>query len=405
MRILFLTSIFPQPDNPLRGIFSLYLCRAMASDHKLKIVAPWSWLKQLQFRWDRLRGANASWRVPSDLEVEYPCYYYPPKVLRFAYHWFMWRSMRNRMDSILREFQPECVVSYWAHPDGAVAVTIARRMGIPCAVMIGGSDVLLLVRDSNRKKQIVRVLNAADAVIPVGSHLREAVLSLGIPENKTHIVPRGIDREVFSPGNRIEARRRLGIPQAPRVLVWVGNMVPLKGVDVLLTAFEQLIKTGQSLRLYLIGRGPLRNELMTQCSNRGISEAVCFAGPIEHSALPDWYRAANLTVLPSRSEGVPNVLRESLACGTPFVASRVGGIPELAQDDMCELVPPDDANSLANAIMRALDRSSPSLRNDEVNQTWGQSADQLTAILADLVRQKRRNDESLSVVSKSGIQL
>src|SRR5207247_9071660 len=84
------------------------------------------------------------------------------------------------------------------------------------------------------------------------------------------------------------------------------------------------------------------------------SGGVSCAGPLPHAELPDWYRAANLTVLPSRSEGMPNVLRESLACGTPFVASRVGGIVEIAEACSGHLVPPDDPGALAEAIGRTL---------------------------------------------------
>jgi glycosyltransferase involved in cell wall biosynthesis len=81
---------------------------------------------------------------------------------------------------------------------------------------------------------------------------------------------------------------------------------------------------------------------------------VTFVGYVPHADLPDWYRAADLTVLPSRSEGIPNVLLESIACGTPFVASRVGGIPEVADPLVDRLVAPGDRDALASAIIHAL---------------------------------------------------
>ena len=94
--------------------------------------------------------------------------------------------------------------------------------------------------------------------------------------------------------------------------------------------------------LYLVGDGPLCRDLVARAVALGVSARVTFAGPKLHDELPEWYRAADLTVLPSRSEGLPNVLRESLACGTPFVASNVGEINEIADSRFSLLVPPKD---------------------------------------------------------------
>src|SRR5207248_616882 len=109
-----------------------------------------------------------------------------------------------------------------------------------------------------------------------------------------------------------------------------------------------------AFRLSLVGDGPLRSRLEAERAARGLAETVSFAGAVAHDRLQPWYRAADRFVLPSLSEGVPNVLREALACGTPFVASRVGGIPELAADGASLLVPPGDAAALAEALARAL---------------------------------------------------
>ena len=101
------------------------------------------------------------------------------------------------------------------------------------------------------------------------------------------------------------------------------------------------------LRVCLVGDGPQRGRLQARAAAPGLAGRVVFAGAVGHETLPLWYRAADLTVLPSLSEGVPNVLLESLACGTPFVASRVGSIPDLTLDPENDLVPPGDPVALA----------------------------------------------------------
>jgi glycosyltransferase involved in cell wall biosynthesis len=111
---------------------------------------------------------------------------------------------------------------------------------------------------------------------------------------------------------------------------------------------------------------------------------VTFAGYVPHADLPDWYRAANLTVLPSRSEGVPNVLLESIACGTPFVASRVGGIPEVADPLVDRLVAPNDRDALADAIVHSLTSPSRITRRTMPVSTVN-SAEHLLALLTSVV--------------------
>ena len=234
------------------------------------------------------------------------------------------------------------MLGYWAHPDGEAAVRAAATANVPAVVMVGGSDVLLLTGDSARRRCILGVLSSADAVLTVGHDLRERLLGMGLPAPRIHAFSRGVDESVFHPGDKAEARARLGVAPDVRLFLWVGRMVPVKGLDVLLAACAILHRKGAAFRLALVGDGPLRRSLEEQAATLGLGDTVMFAGSVAHGRLGDWYRAADLTVLPSRSEGVPNVLLESLACGTPFVASRVGGVPALAPDPRA-LVPPGDA--------------------------------------------------------------
>ena len=140
-------------------------------------------------------------------------------------------------------------------------------------------------------------------------------------------------------------------------------MVPVKGLDVLLQAWEQVTVRGSAL--YLVGKGPLEASLRKRANSVSLKGRVRFVGSVAHDALPDWYRAAELTVLSSHSEGTPNVLLESLACGTPFLASRVGGIHELTDDPDRDLVPPGDPQALAAALTNRL--SAPPVEKAKVH--------------------------------------
>jgi glycosyltransferase involved in cell wall biosynthesis len=353
MRLLFLTNVFPSPLEPTKGVFNLDLVRALADAHQVRVLSPISWLTELQAR---IRGASLGAErraLRDDVDIHYPRFYYTPGILRQFYGSFLWRSVRPTLKAHLDADPPDAVLGYWAHPDGEVAVRVARRLNVPAVVMVGGSDVLILARDQSRRRRIATVLQQADAVVATSQDLRTRVIEMGIAPSKIHVVSRGVDTRLFSPGDKKEARRRLRIfPSAGAVLLWVGRMVPVKGLDILLHACALLQQSGLAFHLCLVGDGPLRGWVEQQCRALGVPTTL--PGAVPHEDLPDWYRAADLTVLPSRSEGVPNVLRESLACGTPFVASRVGGIPEIAPCPERQLVPPEDAQALAFTISRAL---------------------------------------------------
>jgi teichuronic acid biosynthesis glycosyltransferase TuaC len=380
MRVLFYSSIFPRAWNATLGVYCLHLCRALRDlGHEVRVVSPRSWLER------PTRNAAPTPGL-SDLRVEYPTFFHPPRILRNEYHRFMALSSRRAMRRAMAEFQPDCVLSYWAHPDGAVAARFARAAGIPAAVIVGGSDVLILGRQSSRRSSVIRALRDIDAIIAVSRDLASVVVDeLGIPQRKVHVVYQGIDKALFTPGSSSEARRRLGIPESGQVLLTVGSLVPVKGIDVLLESFARLRTRVEhrGLRLYLVGDGTSRSALEAQGARLGLSEALHFTGKVDQRQLPDWYRAANLMVLASRSEGIPNVLRESLSCKTPFVATHVGGVHELAAGTQMPLVPPDDPVALAEAIAASLAKPAPSLDAPALT-SWRESTQQIVDVFTQL---------------------
>ena len=381
MKLLLVTSIFPSPLQPNRGAFNREMVRAIASHHQVKAIAPVAW--PLVFRARRAGHAWDTARFVDDAEVRHPTYYYTPKVLRAWYGAFFWWSIRRTVGNLLQGFAPDVVIGYWSHPDGISAVRIARRLGLPAVVMVGGTDILVLGQQRSRRRAIRRVLDDADAVIAVSQDLKRALRTWGVPERRVHVVYRGIDAQRFNPGDRAAARRRLGIEPGKRVVLWVGHMAPVKGLDVLVDACAAAVER-LDFHLYLVGHGSAASNLQRRCARLGITSRVTFVGYVAHADLPDWYRAANLLVLPSRSEGVPNVLLESIACGTPFVASRVGGIPEIADPLVDRLVAPNDREALADAIVHSLIAPSRITRRTMPISTVN-SAEHLLAVLTAVV--------------------
>ncbi len=389
MRILFLSSIFPHGTARVTGTFNLQRCRALAAEHEFCVVAPRSFLDV----W-RTRHQNAvedRW-VPETygLDVSYPTYFYTPGFARAEYGEMMWWSLRGHLRRVVDRFRPDVVVSYWAHPDGEVALRVAQPLGIPSVVIVGGSDVLLLPKDRRRRPKIERVLRETSAVVTVSEGLRQTVIQLGADPQRVVVNYQGVDDQLFSDGDALAARQRLSLPNDRRLLLWIGRMVDVKGLDLLIAAFQVAHQRDPRLMLMLVGNGPLKKSLQADVHRRGLTEHVLFAGPKTQEQLPDWYRASDLFVLSSWSEGLPNVLRESLACGRPFVSTDVGSVREIAdskgQPPFAELVTTRDATDFANAIAHAIKPEYLAAARIAPARSWRETARGKIALLERLLQ-------------------
>src|SRR5439155_13936951 len=143
---------------PTKGVFNLELARALAQAQQLRVISPVPWTDAWRARRRNARHGRECVQAIDGIAVHYPRFYYPPKVLRRFYGWFLWQSVRGTLQRLLQSSVPDAVLGYWAHPDGEVAVRIARMIGVPAIVMVGGSDVLLLAREKGRRRCIENVL-------------------------------------------------------------------------------------------------------------------------------------------------------------------------------------------------------------------------------------------------------
>jgi glycosyltransferase involved in cell wall biosynthesis len=373
-RILFLSMVYPRAYDRTRGTFCYATCKALARRHELRVVSPVAWLERLK------NGPAADESFRRDVgPTDFPLFVYPPGIWQHAHGWWMWQSIGRSLTKAACEFQPDAILSYWADPDGTVAVRLGQRLKLPVGIIVGGSDVLLLPRQPRRRRVICRTLVAADAVFTVSRDLEDKTVALGVAAERVYVVYQGVD-ETFCPGDATVARRAVGLSADRLVVLWVGKMVPVKGLEVLLDAFAIVAAANPLAMLVLVGHGPLRAAVVQQISSLGLADRVRLVGAVHSEELPNWYRAADVTVLSSHSEGIPNVLRESLACGTPYVATRVGGIAELSNEEANCLVPPGEAQALATAVLNSLARRQR-IPADAVQRGWQAYADRLVEVL------------------------
>jgi glycosyltransferase involved in cell wall biosynthesis len=405
MHLLFLSQTFPDADHPAQGSYNVALCRALAANHTVTAVAPRGWTQTLRSMLDGSRFAASPAAKTAGIECRYPTFWYTPGIRHAQHGEWLWRSV-SRTVRLIHDRRPiDCVLSYWAHPDGEAGLRAAQFAGVPHAVIVGGSDVLLLPQRRDRRDAVCRVLRDSDAVITVGEGLRQAVIGLDVDPARIHTIYQGVDVDRFHPGDRAAARRRLGLPAGRSLLLWVGRMVEVKRLDVLIAACRELQISGLDLELCLAGDGPLRSTIERAVHEAGLNERVRFIGSVRHEELPEWYRAADATVLSSRSEGLPNVLRESLACGTPFAATDVGSISEIADPAWSRLSPVDDARGLARAITEVLTPECRAAAARYRARTWSACAADVCRLFERLKAERSGSEcgdgrESFEIVSR-----
>ncbi|HKB27253.1 MAG TPA: glycosyltransferase [Methylomirabilota bacterium] len=252
---------------------------------------------------------------------------------------------------------------YWL--SGVAALALRDRWGVPVLQMFHtlGRPKNRAARSAGelepaiRLREETRIVGAADRIVAANDVERAELLrAYGAGAQRIATIPCGVDTELFTPGDRAAARRELGLDARP-VLLWVGRMAPIKGLDTLLAAVGRLCAAGTEARLLIVGGDaddpPNGHEasLRAQIRRLRLDGAVSFVGPQPQERLPIYYAAADVTVVPSYYESFGMVALEAMACGSPVIASRVGGLVTTVRDGVTGfLVPESDVAALAERI-------------------------------------------------------
>ena len=352
LRIAVATHFFPSSSQPLRGQPIYQITKALSKMADVRVFCvdfAYPRCKFLRPRSFLHRNAEASHTVPG-VKVEYLHYPTLPVVTRLLNGYNCGRVLLPR----LRKFCPDLVIGYNVYPDGYGVVSAARELGIPVIIGAIGSDVLR-VPSYFVGRLTEQTLRRASFVLTVSDDLRDRVLQWGISQNKCQTIHNGCDFDIFKPASREAVRNELSIDPNAELIVFVGRFVPLKGLRELFEAAATLSKSRARIQVVCIGEGPMDRELRSRASQPDIKGHVTFVGGASPGEIARWLAASDVFCLPSHSEGCPNVVIEALSCGRPVVASNVGGIPELLNSRCGILVPPKDAQLLAQGLSQALD--------------------------------------------------
>ena len=255
------------------------------------------------------------------------------------------RTFAKAVETRLRPDPPQILHShYWL--SGWAGLLVKRSLRIPLANSFHtlGRVKGASLRSDDAPETLLRiaaeheVIEGSDCVMAsTPAEAAELMEQYGADPNRLCTSPPGVDHRLFRPGSQQSARRRLGLGPGP-VVLFVGRIQPLKGVDVLLEAFGRIEKIYPEATLLIVGgpSGPRGQRELLMLRQRavglGVLGRVKFYGPLPHGLLADFYRAADVVVVPSRAESFGLVAAEAQACGTPVVAAKVGGLVYVVDD-------------------------------------------------------------------------
>jgi teichuronic acid biosynthesis glycosyltransferase TuaC len=358
-RVLVFSTLFPNAAQPNHGVFvENRLAHTLAlGGLEATVIAPAPYFPSRH----PLFGRYAVFaRVPAQerrggLEVLHPRYLVAPKIGALLTPWTLYRAGLRAARALQARGQAFDVIdAHYFFPDGVAAAALGRALRLPVVITARGTDLTLIPRDKGARRGIMWAAREAAVCVAVCDDLRQRLTALGAPEDRTLTLRNGVDLERFSPGDRAASRAARGLNGL--VLLSVGSLIPRKGHALTIEAMQR----HPDAVLLIAGSGPLRGELEALARELGVADRVRFLGEVPHTELVDLYRAADIMVLASEREGWANVLLESMACGTPVVATAVNGAPEVVRSRAAGvLVWERTAEGLAAAI-DAIRRNAPS---------------------------------------------
>lgn len=392
MNVLTFTTLYPNNIWRNNGVFVKERMSEVANlrSCNVKVLAPVPYHPPVRF------GSRAAYarvvreEVIDGVEVYHPRYFMIPKVGMALHGWTMFFSLLPFVLNMRRQFDFDLIDAHYVYPDGFAAILLGLVFKKPVVVSARGSDINQFTEFPIVRCMIRYTLHSAAHLIAVCQALKDAMMPLGIASSKVSVIPNGVDSKKFFPSPSHSARKKLGLPKTRKIVLSVGSLIPRKGHDYTIRALKLLIQKRQhpDILLLLVGSGPEGGDLERLVHSLGIQEHVRFVGEIPHQQLNLWYSAADLCCLASDKEGWPNVILESLACGTPVVATDIWGIPEIIQSESIGLLTRRDDNDIAIALQNAL--SKKWCREDIIafaaQHTWKRAADSVQAVFEAVVQ-------------------
>ncbi|MFC6221479.1 glycosyltransferase family 4 protein [Pelomonas aquatica] len=333
LKILTFSTLFPSSVRPSHGIFVETRLRELLKSGQVesRVIAPVPWFPSTNPRWgDYARFAATPLREQRNgLDVRHPRYLLAPKVGMTLAPLTLALGARAVVRELIDEgFDFDLIDAHYYYPDGVAAALLAKWFGKPLTITARGTDLNLISQYALPRRMIEWAARRAAGSIGVCAALMDVLRGWGHDPARLNVLRNGVDLERFKPLPQDRMRAELGVGGEP-LLLSVGHLIERKGHHVAIEALAEMVKTRPGARLLVIGEGQERAALTALAARLGVNDKLRLTGSLPNTELLKWYSAADVLLLCSSREGWANVLLESMACGTPVVATDIWGTPEV----------------------------------------------------------------------------
>jgi glycosyltransferase involved in cell wall biosynthesis len=401
LRVLTFTALYPNKVNPLQGIFIHQRVKHLARrpGNSVEVIAPVpyfpSWMPGE--RWRQFSKIPRE-EIIEGVRIHHPRYPLLPGISMPAHGVLMYLASLSFARRLHRENQFHCIDAHFVYPDGFAAVRLGGKLGIPVVVSARGTDINLYPSFRLIRPMLRWTLRHAAGIIAVSADLKNKIIALDISESKIRVISNGVDAERFQPCDAKSARKQLGLPEEGFLLVSAGSLIESKGHHLLIAAVAELAQSFPQLRLYILGEGVYRSTLEQLVRGKKMQDRIFLFGNRPNEELNLWFSAADLSCLISSREGWPNVVSEALACGTPVLATRAGGIPEIISSPELGMFVERTVESIAVGLERALTKpwNRAEIARHSRSRSWDAVAAEVEALLESKVRQQQEHTSKIS---------
>ncbi|MBC8284626.1 MAG: glycosyltransferase [Nitrospinae bacterium] len=386
IKISFLSTSFPRFDGDFSGNFVFHFAQELSHQGaSLEIIAP---------------DDPASRPISENFNIVRFPYFFPRSWQKLAYGagitsqksvwvwlqlpFFLTNFFLNALKSARKS---QLIHAFWS-ASGIIALTVRCFKPRPVIITLWGSDKRI-AEIPILSKLILFILVTADAIVCEENSLKSFLVSRGLDPEKIYLIKNGIDKNLFQPRDSTVTKRNLGLKENQQIILSIGSLNKTKNHSLLIDAFDEIAESNPSWNLFIIGEGEERANLESQIQRSENVQKIKLLGLKKHDSISQWLNAADIFVLPSKSEGTPNALLEAMASGLPVVASRVGGVPELIKNKIEGMLfdpnSKDDLKEKLNALVHDKDlRNSLGMHaTEKINSefgSWKQQTDKLLSI-------------------------
>lgn len=361
-RVLVISHMYPSHADPVDGIFIHRGVRALVERGNVEVMVvssvPWAprvlWGRPQWKKWADIQKTTSIDEVttvrPAHVEIPFK-HFWPYRGVSMALR------LLPKLVALRQEFPFNIIHTHTVTPDGLTGIILGKWFQTPTVCSIRGSDVNSYPFRSKRYYAFSRrVLQKTDIVLANNRPILEKAGAIAGRDIRCRCIYNGIDQSLFFPEpDKRSLRVELGFPKDCTLIIFIGDFITSKGVLELCDAFIRLSCKERNVHLLMVGAGPLRPEVEARFGQAESQDSVTFTGRVPQKIAAALLRAADIFVLPSHSEGMPNALIEAMACGVASVVTPVGGVIEVVENGVNGLlIPVGNPERLRSAITQLL---------------------------------------------------